>query len=194
MKFRNTVAAVLLLAGFSFAQSTPSPGVRGVRQDTEQQSAVFLNYMYTRSDFPSPSIMQSYKWGGAAQADMMFKQHIGLALDFSMSSCAWCVQTNKNSNQWSFLVGPRFQYGSGKSKFGVTPWVGFGKLTYENPPNFPHVHESGAAYGVGGDWNLRLSSRFSYRVIGADYLRMPYKEGANGANWIRITTGLGIKF
>jgi hypothetical protein len=193
MKLRYIFAAVLLLAGISLAQTVPSPGVRGAAAK-EQQSALFFNYMYLRSNFPGETL-KNYAFGGATQANMMFKEHLGVAADFSLAKCSWCGQTDHSSTEWSFLVGPRFQFGSGKNKFGATPWVGFAKLTYENPPKYPNVHESGFAYGAGGDWNLRLSKRFTYRVIGGDYLRMPYNAGGPyGANWFRLTTGLGIKF
>jgi hypothetical protein len=181
MKLLKMLFFVLALTGIALAQRPPSPGVTGTTSAPTRSQNLYFGYMYERSDFTAP--IQNYN-GFSVQYDFMPKKHFGLAADYSAS---W---SNLSSHEWKLLLGPRMQFGEHTSSFGVTPWFGYGSLVY-GTPTFPHIPESGFAYGIGGDWTVKLTKRWSYRV-GGDYLKVPY--GDNHADWFRFTGGLVMKF
>jgi hypothetical protein len=185
MNSLKTLFCIMFSVSFCCAQSTPTAPVPTSIPSGE--SKLFVGYMYARSDYYSKGPLKNYN-GAAAQLDLMRNHRWGAAIDGSYG------KSNLDSSEWQLLFGPRVQFGGTKSSFGVSPWVGFGYIRRKlsTSPTSLVNHESGISHGVGGDWSLRLSKRFSYR-LGADYLRPPFGVDKN-SDWFRMTTGIAIGF
>jgi hypothetical protein len=109
------------------------------------------------------------------------------------------VNTDTNSNVYTFLFGPQVSYRRHKT---LTPFAhvlaGFARSGFSvtvSSPTF-NFHTSGSssafAMAIGGGVDARLTRSLDFRIIQVDYL--PTRFSSSTQNNARITTGLVYRF
>ena len=186
------IAAVSSLPAVSLAQAAPT------QQDVPRPELA-LGYSYVHSNVPPGGCgCFSLNGGSATFAWPLGSGRFALAGDIDVVHAGAASSTSDSLTLSTYTAGGRFL-----PLLGNSAWQPFGQVliglahssgTLVQGQN-PGSANAGAAFAanIGGGLDLRTSSRFSFRLVEADYLLTTFDNGSNNhQNNFRI--GAGVVF
>ena len=183
---RTLLGALLLLAGFGFAQPA---GAQESSQWAPSRMEVFAGYDFLHTNFNDESgayHQSSFNLsGGGGQLVYNLNNWLGAVSEVDGYSL---VSERLQPVLMTYLAGPRFTLRRGR----VTPYVHTlfgGAYSRDAVNNTGYTNVFGMAIGGGAD--VRVSRRVSVRPLQAEYFLMKFPDGANNRqNGFRYSTGV----
>ena len=198
ISFKATAALLLAMTAVSArpaaAQAAPTP-------EKPLRGELALDYTYLRSNAPPGGCTCFNLNGGSVTLAWPVKQGSFAAVgDIAVAHAGAIAGSGYSLTLSTFTIGARYLPRVGKSP--VQPFgqalVGLahssGSLVQGNSPA---AANAGAAFAanLGGGLDLRVSRRFSIRLVEADYLLTTVDNGSNNhQNNLRINTGVALRF
>ena len=185
---KRMMAMSLLLAALAArAQSAPGPAVKSLD--------VALGYTAMYANAPPPGVCGCF-WmnGGSAQLAVSDPGGFGLVFDTAVTTANDIG--NKSGHDVTlatYLAGPRFTYWN-RRRFTPYGQVLVGAAhAYTN--NAKDDGSTTVALSAGAGIDLRLSRRFSWRLVQAEYLLTHVPNGTNDMqNQLRLTSAVVLHF
>ena len=194
-----TIAAVS--SAFTAAQSTPSTAPPSQSSEKPLRAELALDYSYVHSNAP-PGGCGCFNFNGGSATFAWPVRPGGFALvgDVTAGYAGAITSTGYSLTLSTFSVGARYLLPVGKSPlqpFGQV-LVGAAHSTgsmVQGPPLAATNNSAAFAANLGGGLDLRVTRRFSLRLVEADYVLTTFDNGSNNRqNNIRISAGLVLRF
>jgi peptidoglycan-associated lipoprotein len=198
LRINLTFALLLTFAAASTVQTIAQSPVQPASGKPRAELA--LDFSYLHSNAPPGGCGCFDLNGGSATFAWPLKSMFALAADVTAAHAGTVSSSGDSLTLSTFTVGVRYRPPLGHSSlqpFGqVLMGLAHSSGTLVQGSN-PGAANAGAAFAgnFGGGLDLRATSRFSVRLVEADYLLTTFDNGSNNhQNNLRISAGVVIHF
>ena len=190
-----------LLMAFATVFVAPGFAQAPVANDRPLRPEFALDYSYLRSNAPPGGCGCFNLNGGSATFALPLKQGpLSVVVDVTAATAGTISSAGYSLTLSSYTVGLRYTPSTGHSRlvpFGqATIGAGHASGSLAQGQN-PATKNASVAFAgsVGGGIDLRLTRRFSFRLIDADYLTTTFDNGGNNhQNNLHLSGGLVLHF
>ena len=188
-------AAIVCSATTHGARAQQAPAVQ-----TEPRAELAADYSYLRSNAPPGGCGCFNLNGGSVTFAWRLKPSFALVGDFGIAHAGSITPAGYDLTLSTYTAGLRYRTRLGHSSLHAYGQVLVGVAHSSGAlvdGDSPAVSNAGAAFAakVGGGLDLKVSRRFTLRLIEADYLATTFDNGTNNhQNNLQVSAGIVLRF